>query len=109
MGVSIYSYTQASDTQAIEDLVKKILSGDIDAITFTSATQVPFLFRAADALVDPAKFRKRFKKAVVVVSVGEVTSRALKEAGVEPHVAPSEPKMGPMVKALAEFVANRKR
>jgi hypothetical protein len=23
MGVSIYSYTQASDTQAIEDLVKK--------------------------------------------------------------------------------------
>jgi uroporphyrinogen-III synthase len=109
MGVSIYSYTQASDTQAIEDLVKKIFSRDIDAITFTSATQVPFFFRAADVLVDPTKFRNRLKKNVVVVSVGEVTSRALKEAGVQPHVAPSEPKMGPMVKALAEFFENRKR
>jgi uroporphyrinogen-III synthase len=109
MGVSIYSYTQASDTQAIEDLIKKIFSGAIDAITFTSATQVPFLFRTADALVDPAKFRNKLKKGVVVVSVGEVTSRALKEAGVEPHVSPSEHKMGPMVKALAEFFEHRKR
>jgi uroporphyrinogen-III synthase len=109
MGISIYSYTQASDSQAIENLVKKILSGDIDAITFTSATQVPFLFRTADSLVDPVKFRNRLKKDVVVVSVGEVTSRALKEAGVQPHVAPSESKMGPMVKALAEFFGNRKR
>jgi len=84
-------------------------SGAIDAITFTSATQVPFLFRTADALVDPAKFRNKLKKGVVVVSVGEVTSRALKEAGVEPHVSPSEYKMGPMVKALAEFFEHRKR
>ena len=109
IGVSIYSYTQASDTQAIEDLVKKILHKEIDAITFTSATQVPFLFRTADALVDAAKFRNRLKKDVVVASVGEVTSKALREAGVEPRVAPTEPKMGPMVKALAEYFEKRKR
>jgi uroporphyrinogen-III synthase len=109
IGVSIYSYTQASDTKAIEDLVKKILNKEIDAITFTSATQVPFLFRTADALVDAAKFRNRLKKDVVVVSVGEVTSKALREAGIEPRVAPAEPKMGPMVKALAEYFEKRKR
>jgi uroporphyrinogen-III synthase len=109
MGVSIYSYTQASDTQAIENLVRKLMSKDIDAITFTSAMQVPFLFRTAGALVDPAKFRERLKKNVIVASVGEVTSRALTEAGVEPHVTPSEPKMGPMVRALVEYVENRKR
>jgi uroporphyrinogen-III synthase len=109
IGVSIYSYTQASDTAALEDLVKKILDKRIDAITFTSATQVPFLFRTADALASPAVFRQRLKKDVVVASVGEVTSRALQDAGVEPHVQPAEPKMGPMVKALGEFFEKRRR
>jgi len=108
IGVSIYSYTQASDTASIQELVKSILDKKIDAITFTSATQVPFLFQLADRLADPAAFRKRFKKDVIVASVGEVTSRALRDAGVEPHVTPAEPKMGPMVKALAEFLQRRK-
>jgi uroporphyrinogen-III synthase len=107
IGVSIYSYTQASDTATIQELVKKVLDRKIDAITFTSATQVPFLFRMADTLVDPAAFRKRFKKDVIVASVGDVTSRALRDAGVEPHVIPAEPKMAPMVKALAEFFQRR--
>jgi hypothetical protein len=107
IGVSIYSYAQASETSAIEDMVKKILDKEIDAIMFTSATQVPFLFRTAD-LLDAATFRKRLKKDVVVASVGEVTSRALRSLGVEPHVEPAESKMGPMVKALAEFFEKRK-
>jgi uroporphyrinogen-III synthase len=109
IGVSIYSYTQASDKSDIEDLIKKILNKEIDAITFTSATQVPFLFRAVDELGRTEAFRKRLKKGVVVASVGEVTSRALREAGIEPHVEPKESKMGPMVKALAEFFEKRTR
>jgi hypothetical protein len=28
--------------------------------------------------------------------------------GVEPHVTPKDPKMGPMVKALADFFESRK-
>jgi len=109
IGVSIYSYTQASDTQSIHDLVNRIVDRKVDAITFTSATQVPFFFSTADALVDPAALRKRLKKDVIVASVGEVTSRALRDAGVEPHVVPSEAKMGPLVKALGEFFERRAR
>lgn len=109
IGISIYSYTQASDSAAVESLVRKVLAREIDAITFTSATQVPFLFHTADSLVDPATFRARFKKDVIVASVGEVTSRALRDAGVEPHVEPAEPKMGPMVKALGEFFEKGRR
>jgi uroporphyrinogen-III synthase len=103
IGVSIYSYTQASDTAAIEDLVRKVIHKQIDAITFTSATQVPFLFQTADAMPDAAKFRTRLKKDIVVVSVGAVTSRALLEMGVEPRVEPAEHKMGAMVRALGEY------
>lgn len=109
IGVSIYSYTQASDTESIRELVRRILNREIDAITFTSATQVPFFFLTANTMADPAAFKKSLKKNVIVASVGEVTSRALRDAGVEPHVVPSEPKMGPMVKALGEFFERRGR
>jgi len=109
IGVSIYNYSEASDKGAVESLIKKILNKEIGAIAFTSATQVPFLFRAVDGLGKSEAFRKRLKKDVVVASVGEVTSRALRQAGVEPHVEPKEPKMGQMVKALAEFFEKRKR
>jgi uroporphyrinogen-III synthase len=102
IGVSLYSYTQASETSVIKELVARIMDGRLDAIAFTSATQVPFFFRAAEKLADPAVFRKSLEK-VVIASVGEVTSRALRSAGVEPRVVPTESKMGPMVKALGEF------
>jgi uroporphyrinogen-III synthase len=108
IAVSIYSYTEASDPADVENLVKQILKKEIHAIAFTSATQVPFLFESAAKYADGNAFRARLKKDVVVVSVGDVTSRALRAAGVEPHVVPNEPKMGPMVKALAAFFEKRK-
>ena len=108
IGVSIYSYAQASDTQAIESLVKKIAARDIDAITFTSATQVPFLFKAAEALVSIEQFRACLNKDIVVASIGEVTSRALRDFDVEPRVCPAESKMGPLAKALGEYFGSRK-
>jgi uroporphyrinogen-III synthase len=105
--VSIYRYAEASDPGAVEDLLQKVINGRIDAITFTSGTQVPFLFSTIDAAGRGAEFRDRLNSDVVVVSVGEVTTRALKEAGVAPRVEPKEAKMGPMVKALADFFEMR--
>jgi uroporphyrinogen-III synthase len=107
--VSLYRYTQASDSEAIERLVRSVLEGAIDAITFTSATQVPFLFRAAEKVPGGSVFRERLGREVVVASVGEVTSRALRQEGVEPAVTPQEPKMGPMVKVLAEYFGRRRQ
>jgi uroporphyrinogen-III synthase len=109
IAVSLYSYTQASDPQSVELLIRQIMDRKVHAITFTSATQVPFFFRAAEGLVDRAKFRQRLKNDVVVASIGEVTSRALRDVGVEPHVEPKEPKMGPMVKALAAYFEKKRR
>ena len=59
IGVSIYSYTPASDTRPSKTSSKKSSEKEIDAITFTSATQVPFLFRTLDGLADPVEVRKR--------------------------------------------------
>src|SRR5262249_1041571 len=103
IGVSLYSYTQASDASSIKNLVKRIIEKEIDAIVFTSATQVPFFFKTADEIVEPRVFRERFQSDVVVASVGAVTSRALRDAGVNPQVEPPDSKMGPLTKALGEY------
>ena len=92
IGVSIYNYSEASDKGAVESLIKKILTKEIGAIAFTSATQVPFLFRAVEELGKSGAIRKRLKKDVVVASVGEVTSRALRKRELSLTLNPKNPK-----------------
>jgi len=108
-GISLYHYEQASDTEAVSELVRRITNGEVDAITFTNGPQARFLLKSAASLGSSDELLKHLKKGVVVVSIGEVTSRALKEMGIEPHVIPEEPKMGPMVKALADFFEGRRK
>jgi uroporphyrinogen-III synthase len=107
-GISLYHYEQASDTEAVSELVHRITHGEIDAITFTNGPQARFLLKEAMSLGNGEQLLKHFKKRIVVASIGEVTSRALQEIGIEPHVTPEDPKMGPMVKALADFFESRK-
>ena len=107
-GISLYHYEQASDTGAVSELVRRITQREIDAITFTNGPQARFLLKEAAALGNGEELLKHFKDDVVVASIGEVTSRALREMGIEPQVTPGEPKMGPMVKALADFYESRK-
>jgi uroporphyrinogen-III synthase len=107
-GISLYHYEQASDTNAISELVRRITRGEIDAITFTNGPQARFLLKEAVSLGIGEELLKHFKRNMVVASIGEVTSRALREMGIEPQVTPEDPKMGPMVKALADFFESRK-
>ena len=44
IGVSLYSYTQASDTAAIEDMSRKVLDNEIDAIRLRARRRSPFSF-----------------------------------------------------------------
>ena len=107
-GISLYHYEQASDMEAVSELVRRITHGEIDAITFTNGPQARFLLKQAVSLGSGEELLKHFNKDIVVASIGGVTSRALREMGIEPRVIPEEPKMGPMVKALADFFESRK-
>jgi uroporphyrinogen-III synthase len=108
-GISLYRYTAASDTQAVANLLSEIVQGKIDAITFTSAPQIRFLFDAARAGQMEAELRHRLQNDVVVASIGHVTARGLTEAGIEAHVISGDTKMGPMVMALAEHFQKRNK
>jgi uroporphyrinogen-III synthase len=106
-GISLYHYEQASNEEAVSELVRRITHGEIDAITFTNGPQARFLLKSAASMGSEGDVLKHFKRDIAVVSIGEITSRALREMGIEPHVIPEEPKMGPMVKALADFFESK--
>ena len=108
-GISLYHYEEASDGKAVSELVRKIIQGEIDAIIFTNGPQARFLLQSAAEMKLRSALRRRFFENVTVVSVGDVTARALVEVGILPHVVPAEPKMGPMVKALADYFERKRR
>jgi uroporphyrinogen-III synthase len=107
-GISLYRYTAASSDDEVTRLIDAIVNGSIDAITFTTGAQVQFLLdaavsrRAADAL------RDRLKRDVAIISIGEVTTRAIEDAGFDVAVTPADPKMGPMALAMAEYFEKRR-
>jgi uroporphyrinogen-III synthase len=109
IGLSLYRYEQASDTQAVAELVLAITRREIQAITFTSGPQARFLLQAAEEQGSRDTLLNHLAEDVVVVSIGEVTSRTLHGLGIQPDVVPAEPKMGPMIKALADYFDERNR
>ena len=102
--VPVYRWLSPEDPCPGERLVEAVAEGRLDAVTFTSAPAVWRLFElAADAGLT-ARVRDRLAESVVV-SVGPVCSRALREAGAEPTVEPARHRLGPMILALAAHAA----
>ena len=105
--VSIYTYGSPTNLEPIASLIDDIINHRIDVVAFTSAPQVRFLFEAAANLGRAADLATSLNDKTVVASIGGVTNRALKENGITPKIVPSEPKMGAMANATAEFFKQR--
>ncbi len=94
----------APELKRILELIRDAIDGKIDAITFTSPPSARNLFEVArehnlrKELVDVMNGK------LVVVAVGMPTRRAIEENGVRVDVMPDVYKMGPMVKALVDYV-----
>ena len=80
--VHIYDYGAIADPSAVNTLITKLLSDEIQVIAFTSAPQVRVLFDLAAQLGISDSLDGALRN-VVIASIGEVTNRALEEkAGV---------------------------
>jgi uroporphyrinogen-III synthase len=99
----VYEWRLPDDVGPLREMARAIAVREIDAVVFTSQVQWKHLVRVAsdlgmsDALVDA------LTNHVVVAAVGPICSSVLAEAGVHPHVVPENPKMGPLVAALAHY------
>jgi uroporphyrinogen-III synthase len=105
--LSLYEWRLPVDTGPLERMVDDVLAGEVDAVAFTSQVQVRHLFEIADRLGRGRELVAALAERVPVAAVGPSCAGALRAHGVEPRVVPDNPKMGPMVKALAEYLRER--
>jgi uroporphyrinogen-III synthase len=91
--------------QSTSKLIQDIMSGTVHVITFTSPPSVFELFRVSDMNKNILGLRSALNEQVIVASVGPSTSEALRRNAISVDVMPEINKMGPMVKALSDYVS----
>ncbi len=101
-----YDYVVPDSVKAVK-LIEDICEGLIDVITFTSPPSARNFFRIAEDNQLRRSLLTSLSKNVIVVAVGPPTRKAVEENGVAVDVMPNLYKMGPMLKALADYLDTR--
>ena len=104
----VYEWRLPDDIGPLQTLVGTIVHREIDAVIFTSQVQWKHLHYVASALGVGDAVVQALSGDVMTAAVGPVCSAALIEAGVHPKVVPDNPKMGPLVAALAQYFSDRR-
>jgi len=98
----LYEWLLPEDTAPLQTLVHEIIDRHVDAVVFTSQIQVRHLFLIAENLHLKAELTNALNTRTIVASIGPTCTGVLQHYGVTPHVIPEHPKMGHLVKTLAE-------
>ena len=93
------------DERRILDLIHDLDKGLIHIITFTSPPSAKNLFRFAEGHELDDDLRQSLNQQVVVVAVGPPTRRAIEENRVNVDVMPDVYKLGPMMRAIVDYLA----
>ena len=102
--VAPYVYADDVENVQVEALVDALIARDVDAIAFTSATQVRRLFQVARRHVGEAALLDAFGK-ITVASVGPVVTEELEQRQVRVDLMPeSSFFMKPLVRELVKVM-----
>jgi uroporphyrinogen-III synthase len=96
----------APEMKTLELLCRELDEGLVDAVCFTTAVQVRYLFNYAKQSGSLISIKRAFEQKVMAVAVGKVTAEALREEGVDRFLTPENERMGAMIIELAQFYAN---
>ena len=99
-----FKYVYPDQAKVIK-LIEAINNGLIDAITFTSPPSARDLFKIAEDHKIKEPLLVSLNNNVIVVAIGPSTKKALEENKVQVDVMPEMYKMGPMVKALTNYLS----
>ncbi|MCD2466567.1 uroporphyrinogen-III synthase [Streptomyces sp. MBT42] len=108
VGVPVYRWMPPEDIGALDRLLDAVLSGSLDAVTFTSApAAASLLSRAAEKGVR-AELVAALRHDVLAVCVGPVTALPLQAEGIDTY-APERFRLGPLVQLLCTELPARSR
>lgn len=103
--VPLYRWRLPHDLGTVDTLIDDVISGRVDAVTFTAAPAVHNLFAIADESGRADELRVGFNSGVVALCVGPVCAGAAREEGIDNPVFPDVGRLGLMVRALDEHFA----
>ncbi|HEX7979019.1 MAG TPA: uroporphyrinogen-III synthase [Gemmatimonadaceae bacterium] len=103
-----YTWRLPDDLEPMEELMRELLDGRLDAVAFTSQVQVRHLFELAARTKRTDALRFALRHRTIVGSIGPTCSVALEQFDAPPHVVASPPKMRPLVTAVGQFLAERR-
>lgn len=110
--VRVYQWELPLDTGPLEETIREIAAGRVDALLFTSAQQVVHVEQLAAQLGLVDDLRSALDR-TLVTSIGPTTSETLRQRGWPVDLEPDHPKMGHMVVALTrhggELLARKRR
>ena len=98
-----FKYVSPDQAMVIK-LIEAINNGLIHVITFTSPPSARDLFKIAEDHKIKEPLLVSLNNNVIVVAIGPSTKKALEENKVQVDVMPEMYKMGPMVKALTNYL-----
>ena len=105
--VQPYEWALPEDVRPLQELIASLLAGEVRALAVTTQVQARNLFHVAEAMGASQALREALRVRVVVAAVGPTCARTLEELGAPAQVVPEPSKMGPLVMALAQFLASR--
>ncbi|KIL43780.1 uroporphyrinogen-III synthase [Jeotgalibacillus campisalis] len=97
-----YQHIRPED-ETVKALCGELLNDQADAVCFTTQIQVRSLFDYARKNGLEDRILHAFKESALAVSVGKVTSEALRDEGVSRYIAPERERMGAMIVELAKY------
>ncbi|BCJ48822.1 hypothetical protein Asp14428_02970 [Actinoplanes sp. NBRC 14428] len=104
--IPVYRWTLPADLMPVRRLVGQLTSGQVDAVTFTSAPAVQALLEIAGPAA--GEVLERFRGATMAACVGPVTAASLVERDV-PVVTPHRSRLGALVKVVTDELPRRAR
>jgi uroporphyrinogen-III synthase len=87
--VAPYVYAPRTDATKVVELIDAMAAGTVDAIAFTSASQIDRLFHVADEAGRAATLAQAWTRVRVAV-IGPVAAESLRRHGIEPAIIPDK-------------------
>jgi uroporphyrinogen decarboxylase len=97
----VYRWALPENIHPLKDLIESIVQGEAQVALFTSGQQIKNVFEVAKQMGREHHLTDSLA-AMVVGSIGSVTTEALKEFEITPDFEPEHPKMGFLVKEASD-------
>lgn len=100
----VYRWALPDDLEPLQNAIRTIIAGQLEALLFTSAQQARHLLMVADQMGVKPDLQSALNN-TLIASIGPTCSETLKAEGLPIHFEANPPKMGPLVRGAMEMLA----